>query len=525
MRGKTIGRYRVVEKLDEGGMGTVYLAEHTLIGRRAAIKTLRPELSHNQGIVRRFFNEAKATTVVKHPGIVEIYDFGFHDDDIAFIVMEYLEGETLKGRLKRTPRLNLTEIIDFIRQTASALAVVHKNGIIHRDLKPDNIFLIPDPEIGTRVKLLDFGIAKLLEDQDDLAQKTRTGTIMGTPFYMSPEQCRGAGEVDARTDFYALGCIMFEMLCGRPPFVMQGSGAVIGAHLYEQPPPLRSLELTVPQALETFVLQLLAKEPADRFADASELLHALPGNRPPTSDGVLSRFELNAVAPVEVPRAKSDEQTTLSAASTSMNLVDVDGATKIVRQGRLWGWSIGASVMTAVLLILGFVLFTQSRGDDTADELASSEQTGEHGGDVLKAAIIDAGASTTLDRKRTGRLLQTDARSVQQLSIEFESTPSGAAVYRRGSRRKLGETNFSYAVSPSGERQFFEIQKRGYRTEKVDFIPNEARIVTVTLKKRGQTYRRRKDSAGKPEKNEPQSNDLTEEDLEDGALVISDDSQ
>src|SRR5678815_1043091 len=179
-----IGAYRIQRKLGEGGMGAVYLAEHALLGRQAAIKVLLPALSAQQEVVNRFFNEARSTTSIADPGIVQVFDFGYHTDGSAYIVMEFLDGEALDRRLARLGRLPVAEALRMCRQIASSLAAAHAQGIIHRDLKPENIFLVPDGEVssGERSKILDFGIAKL-SDNNPGKIKTHTGALMGTPFY------------------------------------------------------------------------------------------------------------------------------------------------------------------------------------------------------------------------------------------------------------------------------------------------------------------------------------------------------
>jgi len=248
-------------------MGTVYLAQHMMIGRRAAIKVLLPELSHSQEALGRFFNEARATAMIKHPGLVDIFDFGYLPDGSAYIVMEYLEGESLSARLQREGRLPLSHLCVITHGIASAVGAAHQRGIVHRDLKPDNIFLVPESEqpMGIRVKILDFGIAKLAGlGSMEATSKTRTGAVMGTPLYMSPEQCRGAGQVDHRADIYSLGCIMYEMAIGRPPFVGEGVGEIIAAQIYEQPRPLRSFDPSLPPALEATVMRALQKQPEAR---------------------------------------------------------------------------------------------------------------------------------------------------------------------------------------------------------------------------------------------------------------------
>src|SRR5688500_5359216 len=198
-------------------MGAVYLGEHILLGRRAAIKTLLPALSRNKEIAERFFNEARATSAISDAGVVQIFDFGYHVDGTAYIVLELLEGESLQGRIERLGQLSVGDSLRIARQVAASLAVAHEHGIVHRDLKPDNIILLHDAEAqgGERAKILDFGICKVTGDD---VRITGSGVMVGTPVYMSPEQCRGLGEIDPRSDIYALGCVLFHMLTGRAPF-------------------------------------------------------------------------------------------------------------------------------------------------------------------------------------------------------------------------------------------------------------------------------------------------------------------
>jgi serine/threonine protein kinase len=274
--GVVIGNYRIVRKLGEGGMGTVYLGEHTLLGRKAAIKVLLTSLSARADIVNRFFNEARAATSINDPGIVQIFDFGFHTDGSAFIVMEFLEGETLDARLHKLGRLAVVDALRITRQVASSLYAAHGLRIIHRDLKPENIFLVRDQEVSTgeRAKILDFGIAKLSDDHPGKI-KTHTGALMGTPIYMSPEQCRGAGDLDHRSDIYALGCVLFHLLVGRPPFDGDGMGEIIAAHLREPPPAPSSRAPDLPPEIDALVLYCLAKDPSQRFQDMAELAAAI----------------------------------------------------------------------------------------------------------------------------------------------------------------------------------------------------------------------------------------------------------
>ena len=232
-------------------MGAVYLAEHPAIGRRVAVKVLHPNYAHDQQLLGRFLNEARAANAIRHPNIIEILDSGVLASGTPFLVMELLEGESLGTRLRRVGMLPVAAALELAHQTASALGAAHAKGIVHRDLKPDNLFVIPDPHHpeSERIKVLDFGIAKLQQSPLD-SIKTRTGTLMGTPIYMSPEQCRGTKALDHRTDVYSLGVILYEMLVGHPPFVSQGFGELVHMHLNVEPAPLRPERPEIPPLLE-----------------------------------------------------------------------------------------------------------------------------------------------------------------------------------------------------------------------------------------------------------------------------------
>jgi serine/threonine-protein kinase len=270
--GTVLGSYRVLGELSSGSMGTVMRAEHLLLGRPAAVKLLRRDLTTNPGLVQRFVNEAKAVTASKHPGIVEVYDFGYTPDGHAFIVMELLEGEPLGQRLARV-RMSEPEAVVIALGIASALKAAHKVGVIHRDLKPDNVFLVPDPDGGTdRPKVLDFGIAKLADPA--ASGHTATGALIGTPMYMAPEQARAASTIDHRADLYSLGCLLYHMLAGRPPFVAEGGGEIIALQMFGQVEPPSRLATISPE-MDALVLRLLEKEPAQRPDSAAEVMTAL----------------------------------------------------------------------------------------------------------------------------------------------------------------------------------------------------------------------------------------------------------
>jgi serine/threonine protein kinase len=308
-----IGQYKILKTLGAGGMGTVYLGEHILLGRRAAIKTLLAALSSHHEIVERFFNEAKAISTISDPGVVQIFDFGYHVDGTAYIVMEFLEGESLATRLERLHKLTVGDSLRVARQIAGSLAAAHALGIVHRDLKPSNVFIVRDAEAqgGERTKILDFGICKLGDGAAE-SSVTQTGQMLGTPVYMSPEQCRGAGKVDHRTDIYSVGCALYHMLTGQPPFDCDSVGDFIASHLKENPPVPSALDESIPPQVDALVMRCLAKDPNDRFQTMKDLHAAIEralaeisdhgvqlgaGSgvvaRTPLATGFRSRFDVN----------------------------------------------------------------------------------------------------------------------------------------------------------------------------------------------------------------------------------------
>ncbi|MEE9384123.1 MAG: serine/threonine-protein kinase, partial [Nannocystaceae bacterium] len=272
-----LDRYFVLSKLGEGGMGTVYLAEHTTIQKKFAIKVLSQEYAHKPDLVERFLQEARAASMISQENVVEISDFGDTPDGSVFFVMEYLDGEDLAKTIKREGYLSWDRVRPIMLQICGALQSAHEAGIIHRDMKPENCFRISRRRTDDFIKVLDFGIAKL-SGQDDTGGKglTRTGMIFGTPEYMSPEQAQGT-RPDIRVDVYALGVIMYELLTGRVPFTADTFMGILTKHMFEVPerPSKVAPQAEIPEHAEAIVLKAMQKDRGYRFQSMQEMAEAI----------------------------------------------------------------------------------------------------------------------------------------------------------------------------------------------------------------------------------------------------------
>jgi serine/threonine protein kinase len=269
------GKYRLERELGRGAMGTVWVAQHVTLGQRVAIKFIASEHAQSPDARARFSIEAKAAARLKSRHVVQVYDDGETAEGTPYIVMEYLEGETLESRLERERELPLLDAVRVTGQVARALARAHARGIVHRDLKPANIYLArnDEDELGWTTKVLDFGIAKL--EESTALSTTKTGAVLGTPLFMSPEQVRGAHRVDSRSDLYSLGACFFNMLTGRFPFDGESFGDVLVSICTDPLPDLKQAAPTVSDAVANWFKRCCAREPGQRFQSADELVEAL----------------------------------------------------------------------------------------------------------------------------------------------------------------------------------------------------------------------------------------------------------
>jgi len=269
------GKYRIDARLNEGGMGTVYRATHVLMEKTVAIKVLRPSLAADEKIVARFSREARAASRISHPNALSVTDFGEDENGIVFLVMEYLSGRTLKQVIREDGPFPLPRVVEIVRQVGDALNAAHTQGVVHRDLKSDNIMLV-DTMAGDHAKVLDFGIAKINEPEGTRdTELTAPNLVIGTPQYMSPEQCSQDSEIDSRSDIYSLGVIIYEMLIGHVPFTADSPTMVMMKHLQEPVPSVLEERPDLPPSIGKVIARAMAKLPANRYQNVAELIEDL----------------------------------------------------------------------------------------------------------------------------------------------------------------------------------------------------------------------------------------------------------
>jgi eukaryotic-like serine/threonine-protein kinase len=319
--GQTLaGKYRIEERLNEGGMGAVYRGTHVLMDKTVAVKVLHPSLAADEKIVARFSREARAASRISHPHALSVTDFGESEDGVVFLVMEYLSGQTLKEVIRQEGPMPLARVVEIIRQVGGALEAAHSQGVVHRDLKSENIMLLSSsgPDYA---KVLDFGIAKIKEPEGTYDPSlTAPDLVIGTPQYMSPEQCSVSPGIDARSDIYSLGVIIYEMLVGHVPFTGESPTAIMLKHLQEAAPSVLAERPDLPATLERIVMRALAKRPEDRYQSVKELLEDLM---------IAAGMEPSAASSVAGAGGNRIVVSTESAAANSGTAVDADEETMV----------------------------------------------------------------------------------------------------------------------------------------------------------------------------------------------------
>ncbi len=409
MQGITIaGRYLVERLIGQGGMGTVWAGRHITLNQLVAIKFVHPQLAGSAEALRRFDTEAKAAARIKSRHAVAVYDHGISESGQPYIVMEYLEGESLEQAITRRGRLPLHEVAEIVQQAARALHAAHQAGIVHRDLKPDNIFLARDGEAGTRgysVKLVDFGIAKMVHDEAASgASATQAGMVLGTPHYMSPEALTASTPVSAASDIWSLGACAFSAACGRVPFEGDAIGDVV-LKVCAAPLPVPSqLQPSLPKAFDAWFERACSRDPKKRFASVVELADAL-------------------VRLDEWARAQR-ERVVYEIRPMAPSIVDDGLDYQPSSRGRmLAGLLVGASLMLGVL---GLYVFKRTREADEAVRQATANA----------AAVVEAENQRKL-REAEKQFWATDAGSAAQ--AHDAGKPAPATVRHPAPKKKRAQ--------------------------------------------------------------------------------------
>ena len=340
-------RYHILKRIGEGGMGRVYLGEHVKMNRQCAIKVMSPALVNDAESASRFAREASSAARIIHPNVAAVFDYG-ESEGLVYLVMEYVDGEPLSRLLAREAPFALERAVDLARQIADGLGAAHELGIVHRDLKPDNI-LVTRSRSGREVaKVVDFGIAKAMQEGAGEAL-TRTGLVIGTPEFMSPEQLLG-DPIDARSDLYALGCILHLMLTAAPAFDAPTREQMIKRRLSENPPHAQELDPGIPDSIDRVIVKLLARTPDERYGSAAEVRDALSGahTRRMSSDGtVLPRKETPRSAQTLMFGASTSEEAAAARAAARAAVLTAPPSTK--RGRRVWPWVLGPIAIVAIV--------------------------------------------------------------------------------------------------------------------------------------------------------------------------------
>lgn len=459
------GRYRVESMLGEGGMGIVYKAVHTALRKPLAIKVLRAEVSKNEQIVARFKQEAQSASQIGNQHIIDISDFGVLPDGSTYFVMEFLGGRSLTTAIENE-KFTTTRTLHVARQLCRALGAAHDIGIVHRDMKPDNVQLIERAGDKDFVKVLDFGIAKVGGSTSKL---TQAGQVFGTPHYMSPEQCAGTA-VDARTDLYAVGVILYELATGKVPFDADNLMGILTKHLYENPIAPHDLPppVNVPPALEAVILKCLAKKPELRYQSMNELLE-----------------DIDAIDAGTTPRAVVDQVERSTLASSTGPDFEAPGRMTVglgqpagVRKTML-PIAIGGALL---LLVAGSFFFFRSTPASGPEHVVKPAAT---------PGTLPSAATEPTPTKAPEPSEAKPSAAEPEAQIVITSDPASVEVYRDG--LLLGNTPFALPKPKGSEQVQLDLKQSGYQDKLVAITARTADALTVTL--RAKTPSRRTPSA------------------------------
>jgi len=476
--GATVGEYKIETKLGEGGFGSVYRAVHPLIGKAAAIKVLNRQYSSNPQMVSRFIAEARAVNQIRHRNIIDIFSFGSLEDGRQYYVMELLEGMTFDQYIKQKGRLSPEEAVPVLRSIARALDAAHANGIAHRALKPENIYVTFDEDGGVFPKLLDFGIAKLLGESMMSGHKTRTGTPMGTPHYMSPEQCRGKN-VDQRTDIYSFGVLTHEALTGQLPFNGDDVMELLVKHTTAPAPGVSTVCPELPKSLDAPVQHMLEKDPAARPASLVLAIEALAE----AAKG--AGFDVKVVpskTPGEVKREGQKVITGPGALTPSQvgelaearTLVQSDGPRTL--QGAESDVKPSTGKRTAVVIGGAFALIGIAVGVGMAMKQSPAPPEATQ---ATQAAL--APATPVSAPPPSAAPVVSVAPAPAEVELTVQSVPATADVYLGA--EKLGKAPEPIRMKRGDDRVKLTIKADGYKPTDVEVTPSANAVISVTLTK------------------------------------------
>jgi tRNA A-37 threonylcarbamoyl transferase component Bud32 len=497
-------KYKLSRLLGEGGMGAVYEARHVVIGRRCAVKFLHAEIAHNEEVVKRFIREAQAASAIGHPNIIDIYDFGVADDGAPYLVMEFLEGVSLADELEQRRKLPPAEAAEVLAQVLGALAVAHERGVVHRDLKPDNLYLIRQTGSAPRVKILDFGISKVSNPSKPEDRMTCTGMVLGTPYYMAPEQARGDRDIDHRLDLYAMGIIFYEAVTGRVPFTGDNYNQLLLKILTEKFPTPRQLDPTIPEGFEAIILKAVERDRAMRYQTAGEMLDDILQL---LDDNARSRLGIAGPQPLvpELRAARTPTAQTLTPLGHAM-----DG-TMLVRRNR---WALPAAIVGALAVAaVGLALWAPWKSTEgtasPSPELAVAGSQSDAGpdtpatrlvavaagpldaalpeatapvpaADIIAAPAADAGSQVAAADAAPAEVAAPAAEAV---TIALQNLPQGAQVFWDGA--KLDSVPFRVRKDTVAVR--LEVQAAGYGTFSSMVTPDRDVTLSPDMRRTGRT--------------------------------------
>ena len=482
--GKVIqGRYKVLNKIGEGGMGVVYVAEHVEIEKKVALKVLRDDFSKRPEVVERFRQEARSASKIGHPHIVDVTDFGQLDDGGVFFAMEHLSGCGL-NEICRGETVPLVRAVTIIEQIARALKAAHEKGIVHRDMKPENVFLIQRDERQDFVKILDFGIAKISDRDNEGKRLTKTGMIFGTPEYMSPEQAAGK-ELDHRVDVYALGCIMFELFTGEVPYDGDSFMAILTKHMFETIPAIDEVypQTDVPESVRAVVYKAMAKETEDRYNDMDDLREDLE-RALVDANYIVEHPNRETTIRFETAEGKRIKKPTSEQIATEM---DWNAASGIRDRGAKKAATSVIILLVAAIIVIGglaggyFGGFFVGPGEKT-DGRGHSGNSGT--GDKVIASSVQADAGVTEKKVEKDPQVEENAAAAAMTGVLIKTKPEGAVISISGMGQVCSSAPCELELATGKSVEITATS--GNKKKTLVFTPSEQnRELTLTLKAKG----------------------------------------